>query len=329
MTMTSLHQPPPYRNFFHGPMRSVKQLILAVLGTFIAVSPLHAKLRDLESEKVSEAIAQLDAAQSQEKRKVLIFSAVHHFYTHDSIRYGKEVFPLLGEMTGAYEVVVSDDPTFFEKDKLAEFDAVLFNNPTGEPFRGPKEAWKQMSSEEQQAILKREKQLQANLVEFVKSGKGFIGIHSATDTYTSWRDYVEMIGGRFAKHPWTKRKNVVVNVIDPTHTLTKDVFPNNSLSLTEEIYVLKDANGKWLEPSASDRRYLLMLDVEASDPVETPVSFVPVAWIKNYGEGRVFYTSLGHNPAVYENKYVLQHYLRGIQYALGDLPAEAAPKMTP
>ncbi len=50
-----------------------------------------------------------------------------------------------------------------------------------------------------------------------------------------------------------------------------------------------------------------------------------IAWVREFGKGRVFYCSLGHRNDVYWSKQVLQHYLDGIQYALGDLEADATP----
>ena len=73
-------------------------------------------------------------------------------------------------------------------EKLKEFDAVIFLNTTGEVFKS-KEAG-------------REDKLKKSLVDFVKSGKGLIGMHSATDTYKNWKDFNDMMGGAFAGHPW-------------------------------------------------------------------------------------------------------------------------------
>ena len=53
--------------------------------------------------------------------------------------------------------------------------------------------------------------------------------------------------------------------------------------------------------------------------------FYPIAWLSKYGEGRTFYCSLGHNDEVYWNPTVVEHYLAGIQYALGELEADATP----
>jgi hypothetical protein len=78
-------------------------------------------------------------------------------------------------------------------------------------------------------------------------------------------------------------------------------------------------------------RVLLSLDMSRPENARPPDQLVrgdndfPVAWIKHEGKGRVFYTSLGHNPEIYRTAQVLQHYLDGIQFALGDLRADATP----
>jgi hypothetical protein len=84
-------------------------------------------------------------------------------------------------------------------------------------------------------------------------------------------------------------------------------------------------------PYARDRvRVLLSIDTERTDmnpsrrflPERARDRDFPVSWVRRYGEGRVFYCSLGHNPQTFWNPAILRHYLAGIQYALGDLAAD-------
>jgi type 1 glutamine amidotransferase len=93
--------------------------------------------------------------------------------------------------------------------------------------------------------------------------------------------------------------------------------------LVEEIYQFKE------EPySRENLRILLHLDPDRSDKVEgmnRKDNDYPVAWVQKVGEGRVFYTSIGHNEHIYANPLMLKHYLAGIQFAVGDLQADTTP----
>ena len=72
---------------------------------------------------------------------------------------------------------------------------------------------------------------------------------------------------------------------------------------------------------------LLSLDpAKTRDPGTRPDKDYAVSWVREYGKGRVFYCSLGHVASVYHDPILLRHYLAGIQFAIGDLPAVAAPR---
>jgi len=305
-------------------MKPLKTITI-LLGISLSLHAAKSQDTDFDIEKARESIATLRAAQPEQPRKVLIFSGVGGF-RHNAIEFGKQVLPLLGEMTGAYDAVVSDDPANFEKETLAGFDAVIFNNTSGRAFHG--RPWKEvrhLPDEERKPLLEMAKRAEENLIEFINNGGGFVGIHAATDTYTNWNDYVAMIGGKFEGHPWNKRINVVVDIVEPKHPLVTGIFEENSFALQEEIYIMKDVNDEWI--GAHDRRMLLKLNIAESQkrpmPDDLP-QIVPISWIKEIGQGRLFYTSLGHNVVIFEHPGTLELYLRGIQYACGDIPADAS-----
>ena len=158
-------------------------------------------------------------------------------------------------------------------------------------------------------------------MDHVKGGAGFVGIHSATDTFYEWAEYGEMIGGYFDGHPWTAGTPVSVKV-EPgreKHPLVAHLGGRN-MEFKEEIYQLKD-------PYDSKKvKMLLRLDTERSTKAEKGIKRTDgdfgIAWVKPWGKGRVFYCSLGHNDHIYWTPEVLEHYLAGIQWALGDLVVE-------
>ena len=227
----------------------------------------------------------------------------------------------MGKKTGAYEVVISDDLGNFEKDTLKAFDAVCFLSTTQNVFSPSSAELEKMSDKEKGDAEKLEKRLQKNLMSFIKGGGGFVGIHAATDTLYGWEEYGEMINGFFDGHPWGADKMVSIKV-EPgqeKHPLVA-MFDGENVDFPEEIY-------QFQKPYDSKAVHMLLrLDTEKTDMTVGGVKRTDgdfgVAWARNWGKGRVFYCSLGHNHEMYWNPKVMRHYLAGIQWALGDFDVE-------
>jgi type 1 glutamine amidotransferase len=150
----------------------------------------------------------------------------------------------------------------------------------------------------------------AALMDFVRGGKGFAGIHSATDTFYKWADYGSMIGGYFNDHPW--HQEVTVRVEDRAHPATKHLPA--SFTLNDEIYQFRN----W---SRDDVHVLLSVDPASVDLTKPNVKRTDkdfaLAWTKTVGKGRAFYTALGHEPAVWRDERFQQHLVGGISWAIG------------
>ncbi|MFV1967611.1 MAG: ThuA domain-containing protein [Pirellulaceae bacterium] len=203
--------------------------VLAVLAA-LAVSSLHADIPPRDLEKIRTA-APLDAlAKPKKPRKVLVFSLANE-YRHKSIPWGAQAFRILGEKSGAYAAVLSDDPAMFDQDNLAQFDAVLFNNNCGNPVKDPKR--------------------RKNLLEFVKSGRGFVGIHCAA--HLDWPEYTEMLGGYSISHPWNSGSTVTVKLDDPAHPLVA-CFCRSSFLHTDEIFEFRDYSRDRLRVLLTEKR---------------------------------------------------------------------------
>ena len=234
-------------------------------------------------------------------RKVLVFWRCNGFY-HGCIPWANKAIELMGEKTGAYEVILSNDMAIFDSKKLAEFDAILLNNTT--------------------RLKLDEKQVKALLDFVAKDGKGLIGIHAATDNFYNSAEAAAMMGGLFDGHPWTAGGTWAVKIADPTHPLNQ-AFDGNGFKVKDEIYQLKTPY------SRENLRVLLTLDMDDKKTAERKGKRqdedYAVSWLREYGKGRVFYCSLGHNNHIFWDKAILKHYLDGIQYALGDLSADATP----
>lgn len=299
--------------------RSFLRLILplSVLVVFVATSAhTEDKKNSDDVKKVRLMVPKTAPAKPGADRKILVFSKTNGF-RHGSIDIGARAMKMLGRKTGAFKVVHSEDEALFEPESLKKFDAVLMLNTTGEVFR-PKDL--PADEDAKKAALEREERLKKSLVDFVKGGKGLIGLHSATDTYKNWKDYNDMMGGAFDGHPW--HTWVPLRNLDPDNPVNKS-FGKKEFYVIDEIYQFRNDTA-----SPDDRRMLLSLDGNRMDlsKGKRKDGFYPISWMQDYGEGRVFYCSLGHRNEIFWNTTVLKHYLAGIQYALGDLKAEASPK---
>ena len=164
-------------------------------------------------------------------------------------------------------------------------------------------------------------------VDWVKAGHAFIGIHSATDTLHGFKPYLDMIGGEFDGHPW--HQAVTVKVEDPASPAAgsyKDKFEVN-----DEIYQMKNYNRGdlhvvlGLDPSNEERPTVGNPPKSFFERGKRPDKDYALAWVRDFGKGRVFYTALGHEDAVWNDPKVQEHMLGGIKWALGLVPGDAKP----
>jgi len=257
---------------------------------------------DSEFAGIWQAAPELAIAEPADERRILVFSHSEGF-AHQSIGWTEVALDFIGQKTGAFEVFVSRDMAVFEASNLAQFDAVLFNNTTQLTFDDPSQ--------------------RRALLDFVRNGKGVIGIHAATDNFYDWPEAAEMMGGLFDGHPWHAGGTWAVKIDEPDHPL--------NVSFEGQAFLIKDELYQFMGPYSRDsHRVLLSLDMSNMrnyqvEGIKRDDDDFAISWIKPFGSGRVFYCSLGHNLEVFENPAVLAHYLAGIQYALGDLEMDDAP----
>ena len=280
-------------------------LAVIVLAAAVLVAGLNAaqkkkpqgmEVKAAEVEKVRAALPEKATAAPKKARKLLIFNLCRGF-RHGSIPIGAKAIELMGQKTGAYTSVSTLDPEVFRPQTLRQFDAVVFNNTTGTLFE--------------------DEELKRSLLAFVTSGRGIVGVHAATDCFYKWAEFGQMMGGYFSGHPW--HEDVGVKLDDPSHPLLK-VFGGKGFRITDEIYQFKDPY------SRQNLRVLLSLDMNATrDKGKRQDKDFAVSWIRQVGKGRVFYCSLGHRNEIFWNPTILKYYLDGIQYALGDIKADATP----
>lgn len=238
------------------------------------------------------------------KKPRVLFVTQSKGYMHGSVtRKPKELSPAevamtqLAQQSGAFTIETTQDAAAdFTKEALQKFDVVMFYTTGDLPIA--KEDLKYFFHD----WLR-------------KPGHGFIGVHSATDTYHDYQPYWNMIGGTFNGHPWGANSDVVLQIHVPEHPTMKP-FGGTSIPWKDEIYVYKH----WQPEKV---RVLMSLDMAKTEKKEP--YHVPVAWVKEYGQGRVYYNNLGHRPETWTKKAFLQSLLAGIQWAAGKGPAKAKP----
>ena len=147
-----------------------------------------------------------------------------------------------------------------------------------------------------------------------QKGHGFIGTHSAADTFHNYKPYWDMIGGTFDGHPWGSGENVTITVHDGKHPASKPW--GDEFEIQDEIYQFKN----WQPEKV---RVLMSLNM-AKTKLKQP-RHVPILWVKNYGAGKALHMSLGHNESVWENKTFQQSMLGGIKWILNLEEGDATP----
>lgn len=261
--------------------------------------------------KLIEAAAPEKApAKPAEPRKVLVWG---HVWTHQPNPYAEKALEILAHKTGAFEAVISDDPRLLLGDSLMQFDAIVMNNiHEREPFLP--DDFARLKGEQKDAAQKFDKAVKRSILKYVRSGKGVVGIHAATAAFGNWPEYGDMIGGYYGGHI---HQEVVIRPEDPKHPVNA-CFDRKPFTITDEIYISRAPY------SRKNVRVIASLDLSRmEDPQKRPDKDYAVSWVRAYGKGRVFYTTLGHDAATYWNSVFLQHLLAGVQFAIGDLRYDA------
>jgi putative membrane-bound dehydrogenase-like protein len=279
-----------------------------------------AQLPQSELDKISAALPEKAQVAPSKPRRLLVFYRTDN-YPHASIPHWNKCIELLGEKTGAFTVVLSQSYGDLMPDKLRDYDAVFFNNTCRMNTPAP---------------------VKAALREFLEAGKGFAGNHGAGDNWHDWAEGKEMLGAEFVTHPYGR---IQIKVDDPANPLTAAFLDRRSFPYQDEIYAFK-------EPYSREKlRVLLSIDYPNSPEVAKAEQNMlkraaepnarqfdkdalaavradkdyALAWVRSWEKGRLFYCALGHRAEVTFDPAMVNFYLAGIQYALGDLKADDTP----
>jgi uncharacterized protein len=230
------------------------------------------------------------AASGQQKQfKALLITTTKGWH-HESLHYGVIALKEMA-IRNYFDVVLFEDPNSFTDKNLEQFQVIIFLNTTGDIFDST-----------QQRVMER----------FIRSGKGFVGIHSASDTEYDWEWYTKLVGRMFHIHPAVQTAKLVV---------LDDKFPGlqgfaNGRLWTEEWY-------EFGPETIPGLHYVLGVDESTYNPKadwgakkgQGMGQLHPLAWYHEYDGGRAFYTALGHLPTNFSDAAFLNHLYAGILWA--------------
>jgi hypothetical protein len=297
-------------------MRSISVIVSVVALSFNASAQQPSGRRGVspeERQKIESAISAIPVkppAKPRRPRKLLVIDAINGRMGHASVPHANLGVELMGKKTGAYEAVISHDSSLLAPGSLKGFDAVFINNTAqGDLFNTP--------------------ELRDTFAAFIRNGGGLVANHSVTVTSPEWAEFGEILGARGAAHRGLDEK-IFVKLDDSSNPINR-VFGGKGFAFSDSFLRFKDPSPR------SKVHVLLSIDVAKTDMNQGTCSSncvsedgeYPISWVRRYGKGRVFYFSFGENPpdSSFWNPQLLQHYLAGIQYALGDLRADDTPSV--
>jgi type 1 glutamine amidotransferase len=210
---------------------------------------------------------------------MVVLTATTGFRHTDGINAAKQVLPQMSARTGEFTVFLTEDLAEITADRLAKTNILFFALTTGElPF----------TDAQKTAIMN-----------FVNQGGGFMGAHSATDTLYDWPDYGRLVGAYFNGHPWTQE--VTVTVEGGSHPATRDL--GSSFRLFDEYYTFRE--------NPRPRVQVLLSLNTASVGAQGDY---PLAWAQSVGQGRSFYTALGHFASTWTDQRFQAHLVGAIRW---------------
>jgi uncharacterized protein len=233
---------------------------------------------------------QVFAAFEGDEKRVLIYTKNGEGYVHDNIAASVAALEKICAEEGIL-TDVSDQPSVFTNENLAQYDAIVFSNTNNKGFdnQAQKKAFQ----------------------EYIRSGGGFAAIHSANATARDWPWYWAMVGGKFIRHAPHQEFDVLVT--DPNHPSTAHLPARwtikdecyYSFQLNPDIHVLLSADMTTVEDKGKDEY-----------PGETFGQQFPLCWYHQFEGGRQWYTALGHDPWFYEDPLFVEHLKGGLLWIM-------------
>jgi type 1 glutamine amidotransferase len=231
--------------------------------------------------------------------RVLVYQKNGNGFVHDNLAASAAAIQELGKQNG-FGVEVSTNPAVFADETLKLYRVLVFANSNNEAF----------DKDEQRCALKR----------YIRSGGGFVGVHSSTGSERQWAYFQQVQGAKFFRH--SPLQKFTVNVLDRGHPATKHL--GSTWIWTDECYFFTNVNPDIHVLLAADTKSLTDPKLE-TQPGQRANGVFPLAWCHEFDGGRQFYTSLGHKIEHYSDPVFRQHILGGIRWVLGHTNTTANP----
>ncbi|MBU2976591.1 ThuA domain-containing protein [Zobellia sp. B3R18] len=299
--------------------KSITVLFLLVTGLIFSQQIEDFKITEEWLAKIEKLAPSEPTVKNVSKKKILVFSKATGF-DHWTIPHNAEMLKILGTKSGAFEVHIAYDIESFDKKNLKKYDAVVFNNcnPSGPKRHLFWDLLQKNSNLPDNEIAVLAEQYETNLLDYVAKGGGLMILHGAITVQNNSKKFSEMTGGSFDYHP--KQQEMHVKEVDPKHPLVR-AFNGNGLTHVDEPYFFNNAYFDY------NFRPLLYIEIDKLEgmrkEVDEKVNYV--SWIKRHGKGRVFYSSPSHNAQSLDHPELLQFFLDGLQYVVGDLKCDDSP----
>lgn len=255
-------------------------------------------------------------------RKVLVLAKAAGF-AHSSRPLAAATITEMGKKTGAWTTDTTYDAAAITADNLKQYDAIVLDSTTGTFLDDASDA--AGTAARRKALL-----------DFIRGGKGIVGIHAASDSYHGggsapggdplWPEWNRIIGGYFKSH-WNWPTPITVKIDDPANPINA-TFKGKSFNINDEVYTYNDKSfSRDNVHVLTSVDYSMMSDSDRrKENPQRPDHDYALSWIRREGQGRLFYSALGHHESIYyDNPQMLEHFLAGVQYALGDLKADDRP----
>jgi len=266
-----------------------------------------------------ESLAPTAPRVKSDVKKIMVFSQHTGFY-HWTIPHNDEMLKILAAKSGAFEITIARDIDSFEKKNLKQYDAVILNNSNP---AGPKrdlfwDLLKKNSNLNDHRIAELSRQYEKTLMDYVSKGGGLMILHGGITVQNNSKEFSKMVGGSFDYHP--KQQEMHLKEVNPDHPMVQ-AFKGKGVTHVDEPYFFNNAYSDY------NFRPLLYIEADKLEGLKKEVSdnTIYVSWIKRYGKGRVFYTSPSHNAQSMDNPELLQFFLDGMQYVVGDLKCDDSP----
>ena len=232
--------------------------------------------------------------------RVLVFQKNGKGFVHDNLAASAAAIRELGTQN-SFGVDLSTNPAVFADDNLKKYAALIFANSNNEAF----------DNQEQRAAFQR----------YIRSGGGFVGIHSSTGSERHWTYFQKVQGAKFFRH--SPLQKFTIKGLDSKHPATAHL--GGTWLWTDECYFFTNVHPGIHVLLAADTKMLKDPKLETA-PGQKVNGVFPLAWCQEFDGGRQFYTSLGHKIEHYADPVFRQHILGGIRWVLGE--TNTTPKST-